>query len=102
MTLCIILLLPISHNILKSVPKNKICLTLHSIKYFSVNFNKCGKYFISNSDQELNNLLYLKKIGEQNGLNDLDIYDYDYVKKNEPLLKAKNILLSPSSGIFDS
>ncbi|MFA6584595.1 MAG: NAD(P)/FAD-dependent oxidoreductase, partial [Elusimicrobiaceae bacterium] len=64
--------------------------------------NKTGKIIVAFTDKEMDGLRHYFKIGNENGVNDLQYLDPAQIKKLEPEVTAKGALLSPSTGIFST
>ena len=85
--------------------KSKLCLKGKELLYEylverKIEFNRCGKYILSSTDQESETLNRIYENGIDCGVKDL-IYD-DAVKSKYPFLDFKESIFSPSTGIFDS
>ena len=63
---------------------------------------RCGKLLVACDESEIAYLYDLKRLGEQNGVDDLEIVDASAAASMEPGLKCEAALVSPSSGIVDS
>jgi L-2-hydroxyglutarate oxidase LhgO len=64
--------------------------------------NNCGKLIVASSPAEVAYLEKLKKQGEANGVDDLELIDGAAARKIEPLLSCHAALRSPSTGVVDS
>lgn len=71
-------------------------------EHHNVNYSGCGKLLVAASDAEIDRLKALKKTGETNGVDDLQILSGREARALEPELKCAAAILSPSSGIVDS
>ena len=85
--------------------KSKLCLKGKELLYEylverKIEFNRCGKYILSSTDQESETLNRIYENGIDCGVKDL-IYD-NSVKSKYPFLEFKESIFSPSTGIFDS
>ncbi len=85
--------------------KSKLCLKGKELLYDylkerKIEFNRCGKYILSSTDQESETLNDIYENGFICGVEDL-IYD-NSVKSKYPFLEYKESIFSPSTGIFDS
>lgn len=85
--------------------KSKLCLKGKELLYDylkerKIEFNRCGKYILSSTDQESETLNGIYENGLACGVDDL-IYDSSLESKY-PFLAFKEAIFSPSTGIFDS
>ena len=85
--------------------KSKLCLKGKELLYDylkerKIEFNRCGKYILSSTDQESETLNSIYENGLTCGVDDLT-YD-DSLKSKYPFLEYKESIFSPSTGIFDS
>jgi L-2-hydroxyglutarate oxidase LhgO len=71
-------------------------------KEHDVPYRKCGKLVVATSDDEIPTLLELKRIGEQNGVLDLELISGEECNKLEPRIKSIKALKVPSTGIIDT
>jgi L-2-hydroxyglutarate oxidase LhgO len=62
----------------------------------------CEKLIVATSNDELAKLAAVKRIAEQNGVDDLTVISACEAEKLEPGLRCAGALLSPSTGIIDS
>jgi L-2-hydroxyglutarate oxidase LhgO len=62
----------------------------------------CGKLIVASSKEQVAYLEKLKKQGEANDVDDLEMIDGDAARKIEPLLSCYAALRSPSTGVVDS
>jgi L-2-hydroxyglutarate oxidase LhgO len=62
----------------------------------------CGKLVVASSDDQVAYLEKLKKQGNENGVNDLELIDGAAAKRIEPELLCVAALRSPSTGVVDS
>ncbi|HOK41117.1 MAG TPA: NAD(P)/FAD-dependent oxidoreductase [bacterium] len=86
--------------------KAKLCVEGKYLLYEFCKKNKIphkqtGKFIIATNDNELIDLENLYKQGIKNGVNDIKIIDADFVKKEEPYVKCKGAIISPSTGILN-
>ena len=86
--------------------KAKLCIEGNSLIYdfakkYSLNYNKCGKLIVDNSNN-ISKLVKLKNNAENNGLKGLKLLNESESKNIEPRVKCKNSLWIPSTGIIDS
>jgi len=65
---------------------------------FSLNWT--GKYIIAKNESEIKELEKLKKIGEENKVPGLELYDGSKVKNNEPNVSCAKGLWVPTAGII--
>lgn len=72
------------------------------LKEKDIRFIKCGKWIVGNSLEEIKKLEDLKENASQCGLDDLYYLNLNVARSLEPQLKAKAVLVSPSTGIFDT
>ena len=63
---------------------------------------RCGKLIVAADDGDLPTLGDLRRAGQANGLDDLEIIDGATARAMEPALAAAAALHSPSTGIIDS
>lgn len=63
---------------------------------------KLGKIIVATKDEELRQLDELKKKGEANGVEGLEIIGVDKIRQLEPNVKAIAALHSPITGVIDS
>jgi L-2-hydroxyglutarate oxidase len=67
----------------------------------NISHDICGKIILAVSSKEVNELADLKKNGEKNGLDNLEIIDMKKVKEIEPYAEGHSALFVPQSGIID-
>ena len=87
--------------------KANLCVEGNSLLY---NFCKekeidhlnCGKLIVGHDENDLEKLIKLKGKGVKNGVKGLEILDSKEAKQKEPLVKCKNALWVPSTGVIDS
>jgi L-2-hydroxyglutarate oxidase LhgO len=63
---------------------------------------KIGKWIVSQTEDQAAKLEQLRIAGADNGVNDLHFLDSNAIRIGEPALKAREVLVSPSTGIVDS
>ena len=85
--------------------QSKLCLRGKELLYEylkerKIEFNRCGKYILSATDEESETLNGIYENGLICGVDDLT-YD-DSLKSKYPFLEYKESIFSPSTGIFDS
>ncbi len=68
---------------------------------YGISHRRFGKLTVANGDEEIREIEELRKQGEENGVEGLEIIDPDGIKKMEPNVKADLALYSPSSGIIE-
>ncbi len=66
-----------------------------------IGFRRTGKLVIGNTERDLESLTRLKKQGETNEIEELEILDENEIRSLEPALKGKYALWSGRTGIFD-
>jgi len=67
----------------------------------NISHDICGKIILAVSNKEVNQLVDLKKIGEKNGLSNLEIIDMKKAKEIEPYAEGHSALFVPQSGVID-
>ena len=72
------------------------------VKEYDIPFNKCGKMVVATCEEEITELIRLKKNGEQNGVRDLELIDKKKCHELEPQIKAIQALKVNSTGILDT
>ena len=87
--------------------KNKFCQRGKKLIYefcekYNVKYNKRGKIFIANENNQISNLNLIYDHAQKNGLKDIIDLDQKKINKLEPNIQSKCGLLSPSSGVIDS
>ncbi len=87
--------------------KAKLCVSGNRMLYEyceqrNIDYEKCGKLIVATSEDELLKLENLKKNGENNGLNDLDLLSKKEVEELENEIFALGAIYSPNTGIIDS
>ncbi len=80
------------------VEGNKMLQPLSDSLGFSLKW--IGKYVIAKNEDELKELIRLKKVGQENGVSGLEIKDKDEVKAKEPNIPCYKALWVPSAGII--
>ena len=63
---------------------------------------RLGKLIVATNDEQIEQLSVLASKANANGVSDLEWVDPTRLKNMEPLVRAKQALLSPSTGIIDS
>jgi L-2-hydroxyglutarate oxidase LhgO len=69
---------------------------------YGVPYTRCGKLIVASDDHEVDGLLALKKKGEANGVEGLEMVDADFIRKREPHIVARAAILSPNTGILEA
>jgi len=87
--------------------KARLCLEGNRLSYefcakHSVPFRHCGKLVVAADTHEEAGLLALKKRGEDNGVEGLQLIDAAEIRKREPHIKGVAALLVPSTGIVSA
>jgi len=68
---------------------------------YGITYKKLGKLIISN-ESDSDSLAQLAANAEANGVTDLQWWDRQRLRREEPALRARSALFSPSTGILDS
>ncbi|HEY7545794.1 MAG TPA: NAD(P)/FAD-dependent oxidoreductase [Blastocatellia bacterium] len=66
---------------------------------YRVPHSRAGKLIVIDSEDQLDALYDLKRRGEENGVEGLEITERDFIKKNEPNLVSPFALWSPNTGM---
>lgn len=87
--------------------KAKLCVRGRELLYDycdarSINYLKCGKLIVANSETQIDNLKAINSRAILNGVHDLQFLSEYQALNLEPELKCFGALLSPSTGIVDS
>jgi L-2-hydroxyglutarate oxidase LhgO len=87
--------------------KAKLCLEGNSLLYafcrqYNIPHQQIGKLIVANSAAEITALRSLQQQAIANGVNDVQELDQVEISRLEPQIKAKQALLSPSTGIINS
>jgi glycerol-3-phosphate dehydrogenase len=69
-------------------------------KQLDVPYKLCGKHVIAKTEEELEDVMGLKAVGENNGVKGLTLISGKELKKREPNIDASYALHSPVAGIF--
>ncbi len=90
----------------KNSLKAKLCVAGNKMIYDictkrGLPFKRLGKLTVANSENEFRQIELLKKQGEENGVDGLEVLDSEEVRKMEPAIRAEQALYSPSSGIIE-
>lgn len=91
----------------KNSLKARLCVEGNGLTYefcakHSVPFRHCGKLVVAANAHEEPELLALKKRGEDNGVEGLQLIDAAEIRKREPHIKGVAALLVPSTGIVSA
>lgn len=76
-------------------------LTYEFLRNHEIPYYKCGKVIVALVASELRALEELKKRGEDNGVENLRLFDEGKVRKIEPRVRCLAALHSPETGILD-
>ena len=68
----------------------------------NVPHQRCGKLIIAQNDAQLTELLSIRKKGEINGVQEIQLLSEKEIADLEPHIRARHALLVPSTGIIDS
>ena len=68
----------------------------------NISYQRCGKFIVASSEQQVEQLLTLEANARRNGVVDLEWLDGPQAIRREPALACKAALASPSTGIIDS
>lgn len=68
----------------------------------AVPYRRCGKLIVVESQEQVPELELLKKRGEENGVEGLEIVDRDFIRRIEPEIEAPLALHSPATGIIEA
>ncbi len=87
--------------------KHKFCVSGRRMLYdfmdrTGVDYHKCGKLIVATSDEEEEQLVRIKAIGDANGVEELQILSRQEVHMRESEVSATAALYSPETGVFDS
>ena len=87
--------------------KAKLCRKGKTLLYAyceenSIPYLKCGKWIVSNSNEDNKQIENIHKLAKLNNVDDLYYISIEEAQSIEPFLKGTKVLVSPSSGIFDS
>ncbi len=63
---------------------------------------KIGKWIVAQNESQAEKLSQLQQAGQSNGVDDLQFLSSRAIVTGEPILKAREVLYSPSTGILDS
>lgn len=90
----------------KNSLKAKLCVTGNKMIYDlctkrEIPYKKLGKLTVANGEIELKEIELLRRQGEENGVDGLEVLDQEGVRKIEPGIRAEQALFSPSSGIIE-
>ncbi len=87
--------------------KAKLCVAGNKSIYewcikSNVPVKKIGKFIIAVNKEEDNELFRIRENAHKNGASNVDFYDIQRFKIEEPNIKASSVLWSPDTGIVDS
>jgi L-2-hydroxyglutarate oxidase LhgO len=68
---------------------------------YKIPYKKLGKLTVAIEEEEIEELEALRRIGEANGAEGLQLLDREEVKKSEPNVEVERALYSPSTGIIE-
>jgi L-2-hydroxyglutarate oxidase LhgO len=90
----------------KNSLKAKLCVKGNSMTYdiceqCEIPYKRLGKLTVAITDEEIDELEKLRKMGEENGVEDLRMLEKNDVKKLEPNVEVNRALLTPSTGIVE-
>jgi len=90
----------------KNSLKARLCVKGNSMIYdiceeYKIPYKRLGKLTVAITDEEIDELEKLRKMGEENGVEDLRMLDKEDVKKLEPKVEVNKALLTPSTGIVE-
>jgi len=91
----------------KNSLKAELCLKGNKLLYefadkYGVNYDKCGKFIVATTDEEIPELEKLKAKGILNGVKGLEILNKEEVGLKIPDVKSVGALWVPDTGIVDS
>ena len=69
---------------------------------YDVPHRRTGKLIIAESNKELPELETLKKRGDENGVEGLELVDRNFIRRIEPEIEAQCALYSPETGIVEA
>ncbi len=90
----------------KNSLKAKMCVAGNKMIYDictkgGIPFKKLGKLTVANEEGEFREIELLRRQGEENGVEGLEVLDAEGVREMEPAIRAEQALYSPSSGIIE-
>jgi L-2-hydroxyglutarate oxidase LhgO len=90
----------------KDTLKAKLCVKGNSLTYelcekYQVPYKRLGKLTVAITEEEIEELEKLMKMGEDNGVEDLKFLGREDVRKLEPNVEVEKALYSPSTGIVE-
>jgi L-2-hydroxyglutarate oxidase LhgO len=90
----------------KDTLKAKLCVKANPMIYelcekHKVPYKRLGKLTVAITEEEIDELEKLRKMGEDNGVEDLKFLEREDVKKLEPNVEVEKALYSPSTGIVE-
>lgn len=89
----------------KTFLKTQLCIEGQALIYefcqrYSIGHRRLGKYIVAYNDKQTDDLFRLYQNGVNNGV-DLELVSARQLHNNEPLIHAKQALLSPATGIIN-
>jgi L-2-hydroxyglutarate oxidase LhgO len=90
----------------KDTLKAKLCVKANPMIYelcekHKVPYKRLGKLTVAVTEEEIDELEKLRKMGEDNGVEDLKFLEREDIKKLEPNVEVEKALYSPSTGIVE-
>ena len=87
--------------------KARLCVEGRHLLYefcerYEVPHRRCGKLIVAHEDSEQHELERLKRRGDDNGVEGLELVDASFIAIREPAVSASGALWSPESGIVDA
>ena len=87
--------------------KARLCVEGRHLLYefcerYEVPHRRCGKLIVAHEDSEQHELERLKRRGDDNGVEGLELVDASFIAIREPAVSASAALWSPESGIVDA
>jgi D-amino-acid oxidase len=69
---------------------------------YGVPHARCGKLIVAHDDSEVDQLEAIRKRGEINGVEGLQMVDQAFIRAREPHVAAKTALFSPNTGMLEA
>jgi L-2-hydroxyglutarate oxidase LhgO len=90
----------------KETLKAKLCVKGNPMIYeicekHKIPYKKLGKLTVATTEEEIDELEKLTKMGEENGVEGLKVLEREEVKELEPNVEVEKALYSPSTGIVE-
>jgi L-2-hydroxyglutarate oxidase LhgO len=90
----------------KDTLKARLCVKSNSMIYelcekYRIPYKRLGKLTVAITEEEIDELEKLMKMGEDNGVEGLKFLEREDVKKLEPNIEVEKALYSPSTGIVE-